>query len=115
MSDMTDSHEADAMDEYLRTEDRRSIDEIKQMTDAELVEAVAREVMGWESTTDYDGISTIWWHGEERVGVFHPLADMNDLFMVLERFSAWAVSYDVTGKVKNQPPDLTAGEFNRGE
>lgn len=21
----------------------------------------------------------------------------------------------ITGKVKNQPPDLTAGEFNRGE
>lgn len=72
---------------------------IQKMTDAELVEAVAREVMGWEDIVHY-GVNRL---GILRTGIdeilngcWEPFTDMNDLLMVLERFEGWELSYSVT-------------------
>jgi len=68
-------------------------DEIKSMTDAELVEAVAREVMGCNVTGDW-GTSGKIICKTPPIGIqFDPFTDMNDLFMVLEKFEEWQLIY----------------------
>lgn len=60
--------------------------DIKDMTDAELVEAVAREVMGWDVYGDAPSVSgIIYWMGKERLREWSPFADMNDTQLVKDK------------------------------
>ena len=64
-------------------------DGIKNLTDAELVEAVAREVLGCSVTGDW-GTSGKIICKTPPIGIqFDPFHDMNDLTMVLEKFDDW--------------------------
>jgi len=73
--------------------------DIKEMTDSELVEVVAREVMGFD-LIEVDGLECWYREKDESSKIFgrnfSPLLDMNDLFMVLEKFEEWSISHDET-------------------
>jgi len=79
---------------------------IKDLTDAELVEAVAREVMGWDDIVHY-GMNRlgILRTGTDEIlnGCWEPFTDMNDLFMVLE---GKAYTVDCSRQKKNFVVDL---------
>ena len=68
--------------------------EIKDMTEAELVEAVAREVLDKEAYTAQGG--RVFWaytdnDGNKLARIFDPFHDMNDLFTVLEKHDKWEI------------------------
>lgn len=78
--------------------------EIKDLTDAELVEAVAREVLRWKTGSGLDlymqnhpELGILWEDAVGKIIRFDPFHDMNDLFMVLEKFEAWEVGKDWDG------------------
>ena len=76
--------------------DKSSPKYVPYLTDAELVEAVAREVLGWKEIIHY---------GIDRLGIMRtdfelcdqslwfPFTDMNDLFMVLEKADEYQLTY----------------------
>ena len=70
--------------------------EPKDMTDAELVEAVAREVLGCSVTGDW-GTSGKIICKTPPIGIqFDPFTDMNDLFIVPEKFDSWGIHKEGT-------------------
>lgn len=58
------------------------------MTDSELVEAVARGVMGFVS---HDGLA--WREVNDDSYLWNPFHDANDLFMVLNQFDEYHIDY----------------------
>ena len=62
--------------------------EIKNMTDAELVEAVAREVLRRDVKFLVDAVLLGCECGYKK---WNPLSDANDLFMVLEKHDKWEI------------------------
>lgn len=62
------------------------------MTDAELVEAVAREVLKVHIQTYSDG--TVMIDEKDKIREFHPFSDMNDLQMVKDKFESWIIIKD---------------------
>lgn len=66
------------------------------MTDAELVEAVAREVMGCNVTGDWGASGKIICKTPP-IGIqFDPFSDLNDLFMVLGKADEYQLTYSKT-------------------
>lgn len=70
--------------------------EPKDLTDAELVEAVAREVMDARVAKLYDKEGDILCIFNDGTNSYHThfFSDMNDLFMVLEKFGTRIMLYD---------------------
>ena len=67
------------------------MNDIKSLNDAELVEAVAREVLECNVTGDW-GTSGKIICKTPPIGIqFDPFHDMNDLFMVLDNFDEWYI------------------------
>lgn len=69
--------------------------DIQKMTDAELVEAVAREVLGWDDVVHYtlDRRGLVRTHPDNIGIAFNPFTDMNDLQMVKDKFDDYQVRY----------------------
>lgn len=70
--------------------------DIGSMTDAELVEAVAREVMGygnhWYLIKSDPPVMRTQLMGEPSLRWFRPFTDMNDLFMVLDKLDKYRIT-----------------------
>ena len=68
--------------------------DIQKMTDAELVEAVAREVLNITNYKVFDRIIqpiVKWENIDTYPEAWRPFSDMNDLFRMLEKFDNWQV------------------------
>lgn len=68
--------------------------DVKDMTDAELVEAVAREVIGWKNVIHFslDRLTVVNCDAEPFGSeCFDPFHDANDLQMVKDKFDYWEV------------------------
>ena len=68
--------------------------DIQKMTDAELVEAVAREVLNITNYKVFDRIIqpiVKWENIDTYPEAWRPFSDMNDLFMVLEKVERWEI------------------------
>ena len=70
----------------------------KALTDAELVEAVAREVLGIKAVHMHGNLPIAYkkqlWHVDhmyEYTDPWRPFRDLNDLFMVLEKHDKWEI------------------------
>ena len=64
--------------------------EYSDLTDAELVERVAREVLGWEDDFHFSKDRLVMMN--TALESFNPFHDMNDLCLVLEKFRYYQIT-----------------------
>ena len=89
---------------------------IKNMTDAELVEQVVREVLGFTSAgSDSDG--TQWWRtdGKAFSFSFDPFTDMNDTQMVKDEFSkhnTWKDDFGYQVVIETEKAEYIVSAYN---